>query len=184
MNLLRRGTQLLGIALLLTVGCLLILGATGAIGDTWRTWGANRFRDVAAPDLPEWAIATVGAAVTLVGLLLVIAQLLPPRQGSHRMYEIDASAEGDTRIRGRAVIRTVRHTVEQIEHVAGASVQWKGRSVQVEVHVDDEANLTKVEEETRAALGYPFWIDMGLADVGVNILVRHDGRPAQTVRVT
>jgi hypothetical protein len=183
MRAIRLGTQVLAIVALFALGVMLILDATGVVDGQWRVDAARWFRDAALPDLPDWSIALIGLALAVIGAVMVLAQILPPRRGSHRMHEVHQSADGDTRIRGRAVVKSVRHTVEQIEHVRAADVRWSGKEVQVELQVDDAANLAVVEEQAREALGLPFWIDMGLADVGVNILVVHHDPTATSTRV-
>ena len=179
MTVVRRATQLVAIVTMLTIGSLLILSASGAIGDRWRGEVADWIDDLGTPGASEWVLALVGATVSVAALVLLVSQLAPRPEGNHHVYDIDLGDNGATRIRGRAVTKAVRHTVEQIDHVSAADARWSGKSVDVELHVDDEANLDAVERAAREALGHPFWIDMGLADIGVNVLVVHTGNQRQ-----
>jgi Family of unknown function (DUF6286) len=183
MTALRRVTQLLGIGVLFAVGTVLILSATDAIGPRWRIDAADAFRDLARPDLADWALALIGAAGVLLGVAMLISQLLPARRGSHRMHEVHHDADGTTRIRGRAVINTVRQTLEQLDGVTSADARWTGKVLRVEVRVDDDANLQTVETRVRDALGLPFWIDLGLADAEMNLVILHNARAGRDKKV-
>lgn len=176
MSVVRRLTQLVGIAAVLALGTALILDATGVTTRAWRDDVADGFRDVALPGTAEWATALIGLGLGILGLVLLVAQLVPSPSGGHRRHEVHTTTKGDTHIRGRAVIGSVRRTVEEIEHVRSADVRWTGKAVDVELLVDDDANLDEVERAARAALDHGFWIDLGVADVGVNLLVVHELR--------
>jgi hypothetical protein len=183
MTALRRGTQVFGIGLLFAAGVVLILSATGTVGTSWRHNTADAFRDLALPDTTDWALALIGASVAVVGFAMLISQLLPPRRGSHRMHEVHRDTDGATRIRGRAVINTVRRTLEQLDGITSADARWTGNALRVEIHVDDSANLQTVETKAREALGLPFWIDLGLADAEMNLVMLHNARGSHEKRV-
>lgn len=183
MTAVRRGTQILGIAVLFMVGALLILGATDTVGTRWRSDVADAFHDLARPDLADWALALIGAAGALLGLAMLISQLLPPRRGTHRMHDVHEDANGATRIRGRAVVNSARRTLERLDGVTSADARWTGKVLRVEVRVDDDANLQTIETRARDALGLPFWIDLGLADAEMNLVILHNARAGRDKKV-
>jgi len=179
---LRRVVQLTTLSVASAAGVLLALTASGAVSDDWRDDAADAFRDIARPDLADWELSVLGAALVLVGVLTLLA-LLSSDRGDHRRHEVHQTDRGRTRIRRRAVMSAVRGTVERVPHVTRADVRWPSRTVTVEAHVDDGADLVQVETAIRDGLGHRFWIDMRCADVGVEIVVVHDGRPSGTTRV-
>ncbi|MCA1705970.1 MAG: alkaline shock response membrane anchor protein AmaP [Actinobacteria bacterium] len=173
MTALRRAGQVVGILVIMALGTVLMLEGTDVIGATWRREIADGFDDGALPELADWATALVGAGLALTGVLLLLAQLMPPKRGVRKMHEVHHTDDGDTHIRGRAVIHAVRHVLEEIDGVAAVDARWAGKRVNAEVQVDDSANVAAVEGQARAALGHGFWINLGLADVGFNLLMTH-----------
>ncbi|MGH9245718.1 MAG: DUF6286 domain-containing protein [Acidimicrobiales bacterium] len=176
MTALRWTGQVVGILIVVAAGVMLALEATDVIGAAWRREIADGFNDVALPELADWATALIGAGLALLGLLLMLAQLMPAERGLSKMHEVHHTDDGDTHIRGRAVLHAVRHVLEGIDGVAGVDARWAGERVNAEVQVDDGANLAEVEARAREALGHGFWINLGLADVGFNLLVTHKTR--------
>lgn len=183
MTALRRVAQVVAILVVVALGVMLVLEATDAIGVTWRSEMAEGFGDAALPELADWATGLIGAGLALLGLMLVLAQLMPAKRGVRRMHEVHRTDNGDTHLRGRAVIHAVRHVLEGIDGVAAVDARWAGKRVNAEVQVDDAANIAAVEKHAREALGHGFWINLGLADVGFNLLVTHRRREPRPPKV-
>ncbi len=180
MTLLRRTTSLLGVAAAGAVGLLLVLEITGIIGSEWRNRLADFIGTAAFPSWSLWISGLVGAGLALLGLALVAAQLAPPRKGLTRLFEVYRAADGETRIRGRAAIRAARHETETIEGVLGVDGRIRSKRLHLTLRIDDRVNLADVENEARERLDHEFWIDLGLADFGVNLLVTHHPNPPRT----
>ncbi|MGI8795538.1 MAG: DUF6286 domain-containing protein [Acidimicrobiia bacterium] len=173
MTALRRAGQVVGILVVVALGVVLVLEATDVIRATWRRQIADGFDDAALPEVADWAIGLVGAGLALLGVMLVLAQLTPAKRGLRKMHEVHHTDDGDTHIRGRAVIHAVRHVLEGIDGVVAVDARWTGKRVNVELRVDDVANVAAVEAQAREELGHGFWINLGLADVGFNLLMVH-----------
>lgn len=180
MTLLRRSTIMVGIAAAGAVGVLLVLEITGSIQSEWRHRLADAIETAAFPTWSLWISGLLGAGLALLGLTLVAAQLAPPRKGLTRVFEVYRAADGETRIRGRAAIRAARHEVETIEGVLGVDGRIRSKRLHVTLRVDDRVNLEHIENEARERLDHEFWINLGLADFGVNLLVTHHPNPPRT----
>ncbi|MCY3807108.1 MAG: hypothetical protein OXG91_11545 [bacterium] len=180
MTLLRRTASLGGIAAVGTVGLLLVLEITGTISSEWRNRLADFIDTAAFPTWSLWISGLVGGGLALLGLTLVVAQLAPPRKGLTRLFEVYRASDGETRIRGRAAIRAARHEVATIEGVLGADGRIRSKRLHLTLRIDDRVNLADVENEARERLDHEFWIDLGLADFGVNLLVTHHQNPPRT----
>jgi len=174
---LRRTSQFVGWAAVTAVGVLLVLETTEVIGSQWRDELGDAISDVMFPTWPAWASALVGVGLAIMGVLVVAAQLAPPKKGLTKMHEVHSFGDGDTRIAGRAAIRAARHELESIDGVVATDARIAGKRMYVELKIDDRADLDAIETEARDRLGHEFWIDLGLADFAVNLLVTHHGKP-------
>lgn len=177
MIVLRRVTHLLGMFVLAAISAMLILEVTDVTNGRWRREVADGISSTAFPTWPLWVSGLVGAGLAIVGILLVASQVAPPKKGLNNMYEVYRSSSGDTRIRGRAAIRAASHELEQIEGVVDVTGRVAGKTVHLELRVDDRSNLATIENEARARLDHEFWINLGLADFAVNLLVTHHPKP-------
>lgn len=177
MNALRRTSQVAGVGVIGAVGVLLMLEAAEVVGDRWRRETAELIEAVAFPDWSLWVIALAGVGVALIGVALVAAQIAPPKKGVNRMHNVYRGDDGETRIAGRAAINAARHELEKIDGVESVAGRVLRKQLTVELQVDDRADLTAVEAEARSRLGHEFWINLGLADFDVNLLVAHHPKP-------
>lgn len=177
MTLLRRASHLIGTGAFAVVATLLILEVTDVTGGAWRDRLADGIGRAAFPTWPLWASGLIGAGLALVGIVLVAAQLAPPKKGLNSMHEVYRGRNGDTRIRGRAAIRAARHELQQIDGVVEVAGRVEKKVLHVDLQIDDRANVTAVENEARRRLGHEFWINLGLADFAVNLLVTHHAKP-------
>ena len=107
------------------------------------------------------------------GVILTAGQLAPPKKGLSKIYEVHQGFDGETRIRGRAAIRAAFHEMEQIDGVVDVDGRIRAKRLHLNVEIDDRANLTDIENEARRRLDHEFWINLGLADFGINT---DDGR--------
>ncbi len=177
MSALRRLAQITGLVALFALGTALILEATDIVGDKWRRELADIVADVTFPGWELWALTLAGVGAAVVGVMLVAAQLAPPKKGLQSMHEVYSGPDGDTRIRGRAAIAAARHEAGSIEGVVAVDARVKKKAMTVEIQIDDRADLALVETTVRERLGHEFWINLGLADFSVNLLVTHHPRP-------
>lgn len=177
MTTLRRFTHLLGVAALAAVALLLMLEVTDVVGSRWRRSLADGIENGAEPAWPLWVSGLVGLALALAGMMMIAAQLAPARKGLNSMHEVYRGRDGDTRIRGRAAIRAARHELEGIDGVVDVAARVNGKTLHLELKIDDRADITDVETQARERLGTEFWINLGLADFAINILVTHHPRP-------
>ena len=177
MTTLRRLTALVGIVALGTVGTLLILESSEVIGGRWRGEFAESLNDIAFPSWGLWASALLGVALAIVGIAMVAAQIAPPKKGLNSMHEVYKGRDGETRLRGRAAIGAVRYELAAIDGVVNVDARVANKRMTVELEIDDRANIADIENEARTRLGHEFWINLGLADFALNLLVAHHPKP-------
>ncbi len=180
MTLLRRSASLLGTAAVGAAGLLLIFEITGVIDRQWRNELADAIETAAFPGWSLWISGLVGAGLALLGVILVATQLVRPAKGLSRLFEVYRAPDGDTRIRGRAAIRAAHHEVENIDGVVGVDGRIRSKRIYLTLRIDDRANLADIENEARNRLGHEFWINLGLADFGVHLLITHHPNPPRT----
>lgn len=177
MTALRSLSQAVGIAVLAGLGVLLFLEASEVVTGRWRRDLASAIEESTFPGWGLWISGLVGAALALVGIAMIAAQLAPPKKGLNAVHEIYSGNDGETRIRGRAAIGAVRHELETIEGVVAVAARAVKKTMHVDLEVDDRSNLTDIENEARGRLDHEFWINLGLADFAVNLLVTHHPNP-------
>ena len=171
--LLRRLSHALGIGAIGAVGVLLILDVTDVIEGGWRQSLADAIGTAAFPNWAAWVSALVGVGRAVVGVILTAGQLAPPKKGLTKIYEVHQGFDGETRIRGRAAIRAAFHEMEQIDGVVDVDGRIRAKRLHLNLEIDDRANLTDIENEARRRLDHELWINLGLADFGINLLVTH-----------
>jgi hypothetical protein len=162
---------------LVAVGAALIAEAVGAIGGRWRDDIAEVVTEIGTPSWEPWISTILGAGLAVVGVGLVAAQFAPPKRGLRKVHEVYSGDDGETRIRGRAAIAAARHEIAAIDHVRAVDARIAAKTMTVEVQIDDEADLADVEAKVRDQLDHEFWINLGLADFAVNLLLTHHPRP-------
>ena len=178
MTLIRRTTQLAAIVAIATLGVFLGLEASDVDGNTWRANLADALRNLFAPEHARWQLSLVGAAVAVAGVILIAAQLAPARRGISRMLEVDKNHDGATRLTGRAAMRSVEHELAGIEGVTKTTaVMPTAKRMHATVRVDDRCDLADVEHQARQRLDTPFWINLGIPDIALDITVEFDPRP-------
>lgn len=178
MTLIRRSTQFALITVVVAIGVLLALEVTDVTGSAWRNDLADATRSVLAPDIEKWGLALLGATMGIGSIILIAAQLAPAPRGNSRMFEVGKNDDGTTRLTGRAALRAVEHELRQIEGVTSATaVMPKAKRIDATVRVDDRCDLAAIETQARMVLDTPFWIDLGLPDIGVTITAEFDPRP-------
>lgn len=178
MTFLRRSTQLALIAAAIALGVLLVLEITDVMASSWRADVADGTRNTFAPDFADWALAPLGVLIGLVGVVLIAAQLAPAPRGTSRMLEVASNDDGATHLAGRAAMRAVEHELQQIVGVTGVTASMAAaKRIHAIVRIDDRSDIATIEDEARTRLDTPFWIDLGLADVAVDITAEFDPRP-------
>lgn len=174
---LARLTQVVVIGSVLAVAVLLILEAVGDIDGSWRQSLAEAVADTAAPDDSQWIAALVFLVLAPLSLLLAISQLVPRPRGTTLMLNVDDDDLGSTDLSGRAVISAIDNQAKTVPGVVDTNTRVTRKRVDVELRVDDRADLAEVEQTARQLLGHGFWIDLGLADLAVDITISHHPRP-------
>ena len=178
MTFLRRTPQLAFIGATIAVAALLIAELVDAIGRRWRVELADGVSTAAFPDVADWALALMGAGLAGVAIVLIAAQLAPEPKGRSRMLEVSKFDDGTTRLAGRAALRAVEHELESIEGVTGATAVMPGpKRIHATIRADDRCNLDDVTTEARRRLDTPFWINLGLPDIAIDLTAEFDPRP-------
>ncbi|MDZ7733913.1 MAG: hypothetical protein U5R31_13365 [Acidimicrobiia bacterium] len=177
MTLVRRVTQITFAVAVGALGAALVLEATEVVGPEWRDDLAAGLARVAFPGWAPWISTLAGLGAAILGVALIVAQLAPPKKGLRTMHEVYRGSDGDTRIRGRAAIAAARHEVAAIEGVVAVDATVANNTMTVDAQVDDRADVAMVEAAIRDRLDHEFWINLGLADFAVNLLITHHPRP-------
>ena len=177
MSALRRGSQLLGIAIIAALGVALVLEGTEVTGGSWRRELGILVEDAAVPSWGLWVSALIGAGLAVIGVAVIAANLAPPKKGLNTVHEVHSAQDGNTSIRGRAAVGAVRHELGGIDGVVDVDARVGRKTMHVELQIDDRSNLADVESDARARLGHEFWINLGLADFAVDLLVTHHPKP-------
>ncbi len=173
----RATTALVLAAASIAVGLALVAEAADATSGAWRDQVADAFDEVVTPTWPGWASAIVGIVLAVLGVAIVAAHIAPPKRGLNIMHEVSSGTDGLTHVRGRAAIAAARYEVEKIEGVVDAAPTLDKKRMRIEIRVDDRADLELVTTEAQGLLGTPFWIDLGLADFAIDIVVVHHPNP-------
>ena len=172
-----RLAQLVGIAALITAGTLLIVEAVEPARDGAREDLASFLDGVAEPDAEPWLLALVGCALAVLAVAAFAGQLVTKPTGSTLMLNVDRDQLGSTDLSGRALISAIERRVRDIEGVVDSQCAIRKKAVDIELRVDDRANLDQVDATVRQRLDHAFWIDLGLADMAVDITIVHHPRP-------
>ncbi len=94
------------------------------------------------------------------------------------MLEVGNDHDGATHLTGRAAMRAVEHELAGIEGVTKTTaVMPTAKKLHATVRVDDRCDLEAVEIEARERLDTPFWINLGIPDIAIDITVEFDPRP-------
>jgi hypothetical protein len=157
----QRVSAWIGWAALLAAGLLLILEATGTIGGEWRTALSRALRWVAAPSLPAWAAALLGALVGLVALAVLIAQFVPVRT-SRRVTVTERTSTGTTAVSAVVVRRAAVQRLREVDGITDAAALADGRRLSMRARLAPDTDAQEVSQQARAALGEAFWADLGV----------------------
>lgn len=152
-------------------GAMLVLEATGTVDGAWRSRLGGWIVSTLTPAVDPWVATLVGLAAAVGAATVILGTFLPPPTGATRMFEVHRFADGTTRIAGRAALRAVRGRLEGLEGVRGVDARLKRGRIEITVEVDDDSDLRSREDAVRAALDHGFWIDLGLADMPVDLVL-------------
>lgn len=177
MRLVARTTQLLVIVALGGISAVFIAEATGALQEGWRNDAADAVRTVGSPNGAPWLLAPIGLMLALAALALAVVQFVPPKKGTRLMLPVHEFDDGSTVLAGRALIHVIRLRLKGIEGIVEVNARVTRKKADIEVRVDDRADLAVVEEEARRLLDHGFWLDLGVADLAVDLTVVHHPRP-------
>jgi hypothetical protein len=99
-------------------------------------------------DLSRTILTLGGAILMLVAVILVIAEITPPATPAVKVQQVKA---GSAVISTQEIESRVQQEIEAVPHVTRAAVKVLGRGRGVELdldlHVDPEANLSETAEE-------------------------------------
>lgn len=172
MKIVQRASAWIGWALLVVLAVLFTLEATGTIGYAWRVRAHQGIDWLLAPTLRAWAVALIGAAVAVLGVLLVVAQFVPVRR-SLRPLRVDSPGPGSTLISATAVYRSVERALVAIDGVFEATPILHPRRVEFRVGLADGANAATVADRAGEELGDAFWSSLGVEPRPVHLIMTY-----------
>jgi hypothetical protein len=176
-RLVARTAQAMVIVVLAAAGGTLIAEATGSLQEGWRNQLAEAIGSVAAPTWAPWILAPLGATLAIAAVTLAAVQLVPPKKGVRLMLPVHSFDDGSTQLSGRALLHAIRQRLHDVEGVVDVEARITRRRADIELRVDDRADLAFVDERARALLDHGFWLDLGVADLAVDLTVVHHPRP-------
>lgn len=177
MNAIRRLTMLIGAGLSVAVGLALGAETTDLIGGQWRDTAADSFAAAFDPGWTAWQAALAGAGLALFAVVLVAAEFTRPSKGTRMVHNVHNTANGSTNITGKAAMHAARREIDDIEGIVDVTNTIAKTAMTVTVRVDDRSDLATVEAQVRERLDHEFWINLGLADFDVNVLITHHPKP-------
>lgn len=161
MRFLQRVSAWMGWLIMLGVGVLLILEATGAMGDAWRQGIATAADWLAHPSWAPWLAALAGALIAIAALVLLLAQLVPARM-ARRTVLVERSSAGSTAVSSLVVRRAATQRLREVEGIVNATPIAHGRRLVMRVQLAADANAVEASERARAAVDESFWTMLGL----------------------
>ena len=173
----RRATPVIGAAALLSAGLAIGAESTEVIDGQWRHTVSDTVNAVLDPGWSAWQSALAGAGLAIVAMFLVAAELTRPAKGTRIMYPVHNTSSGNTQITGKAAIHAARRHLEGIEGIVDTDAAITRTTMTLTVRVDDRADLDAVERQVRDRLDHEFWINLGLADFAINLLITHHPEP-------
>ena len=153
MNLLNRAI-LMVLCLALIAGAVAVIVLAWAIPDESINWlrDAVVWLDDRNTDGTKALITLGGAIVALAALVALLAELLPSGSGAVKITGLQV---GDAVLTTAAIGQRIEEVVNQVPHVtdvrATVRAKRKGVTVNLDLHVDPEANLAAVTDEACAA---------------------------------
>lgn len=161
MRFVQRASAWVGWLVMLSVGVLLILEATGVIGDAWRQSIATAADWLAHPSWAPWLAALVGALLAIAALVLLVAQVLPARM-TRRTVLAERSPSGSTAVNSVVVRRAATQRLREVEGIVDATPTAHGRRLVMRVQLARDVNAVQATERARAAVDESFWAMLGL----------------------
>ena len=177
MRTIRRLVAVVAGSALAAVGVALVIETVGLSSGRWRDDVASAIETITQPSWPAWQSALLGSAAAVIAFVLVIAEFTRPPKGTRIMHHVHSTDNGATQISGRAAIHAARRKIEDVDGVVDADATITKSEMTLTVRLDDRADFETVESEIRTRLGHEFWIDLGLADLSLNLLLTHHPRP-------
>jgi hypothetical protein len=161
MRIVQRASAWIGWLVLLGVGVLLILEATGVMGDSWRQ-GIRAATDwLAHPSWAPWFAALVGALTAIAAVAILVAQVVPARM-ARRTVLVERGPSGSTAVSSLVVRRAAVQRLREVEGIVGVTPTAHGRRLVIRVQLAADANAVAVAERARAAVDESFWTMLGL----------------------
>lgn len=155
MDLANRLIIVLGALLLMFAVALVILFTWAAAPDSVdRLFDFVEFLDGHTEDDGSRVILTLGGlVVTLLALVVVIAELTPPQAGQVPVRDVKA---GDALLSTNAIAQRLQQELSALSHITHVkpTVTARGKAVEVdlELHVDPDSNLALTSEEACRAV--------------------------------
>jgi hypothetical protein len=177
MRIIRRTTAVLAAFAIAAIGIALAGETIGRWSGRWRDDLAQALHDIAAPTWPAWQSALLGSALAIAAIVLIAAEFTRPPKGTRIMHPVHNTHNGATHISGRAAIRAACKQVESLDGVVDVDATITKSEMTLTARLDDRADIEAVEASIRERLGHEFWINLGLADLSLNLLLTHHPKP-------
>lgn len=140
---------ILGVALVLAGATALWLLGARALDGRWPAQATGSVDAAGAVDLADPAVLAVGIGLAVLGLLALLAGIVPGAPGQSLLRDGVDAVPGETVLSHRDLARRLRATLSRLDGVSGARVQVSGRRIRASVTtpVDDR---TSVDAHARA----------------------------------
>ena len=162
MTAIRHLSRVLASALFVLIGVVLMAEATGMAGGHWRRRVADTVEWLVDPGGAQWQLAVSALVLIGIGLVVLVAQVIPPSRGLRVIHEVRSAGQGRTLVSGRVIVKAAEHEVCAVEGVRSARGRFRRNRLTLTVEVDDAANVVRLAEQVRKGLSQEFWVAMGV----------------------
>lgn len=169
MRLLQRTSALVGWAVIVALGVLLVLEAAGVVGDDWRSEIASIMQAVKEPRVEQWAAALIGLSLAVLAALVVAAQLTSRRRSAKFRVIVHESDNGRTVLTSGALQSAIRSALQEVGEVKEVSAVATRRRVDARIVLVDGVDVLAAASECDSKLGDEFWSDLGVTPSRVDL---------------
>jgi len=151
----RHLSRVLASALFVLIGVVLMAEATGMAGGHWRRRVADTVEWLVDPGGAQWQLAVSALVLIGIGLVVLVAQVIPPSRGLRVIHEVRSAGQGRTLVSGRVIVKAAEHEVCAVEGVRSARGRFRRNRLTLTV-------VVRLAEQVRKGLSQEFWVAMGV----------------------
>lgn len=172
MRWLQRASAILAWSLLAGTATLMLLEASGTIGEQWRRTIADGVARLAAPTIPKWTAALLGVLLALTAVIVIAAQLARARRVVAGVT-IDRSADGSTEVTAQTIYRAITHQISALDEIYTVTAVAEPKRFKFRIELTDSGRIDETATAARSSLGPTFWQSIGMEPKIVDLLLTY-----------